>query len=212
LAAIALPMLVGLAMNRAVPQGSTGLTFAIVASALVAWLAYGRQARDVRISLAWSVSIVTMSGLIVYGVWLHYSTLLSAYQTPPNIFMQSYIKGQSFRLADLAWGDVVVWRDKVFEDCEIYGPGMIMMGDHTQLTYSTWELPPEIRNPESILEHVIVPVPEGQTLFAGIICNNCQFRHTGFHSVQVIATPKNKMELMQAEAEERRQGWTGRRK
>jgi hypothetical protein len=204
LAAVALPILVGLALNRAVPQGSTGLTVALVSSALVAWLAYGRQARDTRISLAWSVSIVTMSGLIVYGTWLHYSARLSAYETPPNVFMQTYIKGQNFRLADLAWGDVVVWRDKVFEDCEIYGPGIIVMADDTKLVDSGWDLPPEIGIPQSILEHIIIPVPVGQTLFAGIICTNCQFRHTRFHGVQVVATPNDKMKFMQAEAEEQR--------
>jgi hypothetical protein len=99
------------------------------------------------------------------------------YATPDEL-TASHLKGLSIRISDLVREDVVI-RNKIFEDCHIYGPAFITPLKDTSFEYNNFE---------GSLESNLIEL-QNRAVLGTIGLDNCVFRRCFFHRIGIIGTP-----------------------
>lgn len=89
---------------------------------------------------------------------------------------ESYIDHRSFRMVDLA-SDYDLIEDKIFEDCTIYGPALIVPVNNMVFESNTFEGTPDA---------LFWVIPDEQDRVIGAIgLNNCTFRRCIFRRIGI---------------------------
>ena len=96
----------------------------------------------------------------------------------PDELIPTHLKGLSIRISDLVREDVVI-RNKIFEDCHIYGPAFITPIKDTSLEYNNFE---------GSLESNLIEL-KNRAVLGTIGLDNCVFRRCFFHRIGIIGTP-----------------------
>jgi hypothetical protein len=205
----ALTLCAGLIAERLVPEGYLGVWTVVAAATVVALLEYGPWFRERRISLAWSATIAYIAIAISAAMVQSYRHSLEKFTWSPTALLQSRVNGIAFRVDDLARGENISVEDRLFEDCDIYGPGMIAFPDEASGTVQEnhFDVPGTEAGAVAPPEDVIVAVVPPQKIFGAIACRGCTFRRCRFHGVQFLVTPQKRelmLRMMKEDAEHRR--------
>jgi hypothetical protein len=99
-----------------------------------------------------------------------------------NPLAESYFKDQELWIADFARRSVVI-KDKVFEDCQIFGPAVLAPFNPGTFDDCSWA---EAADPEAVLWEVD---PDRETYVGAIGLENCVFRRCHFARVGILVTP-----------------------
>jgi hypothetical protein len=112
---------------------------------------------------------------------IHVSTVTEI--SPPPIIPASgaYLSRLSLRMTDLVPDDHVI-RDRIFEDCHLYGPAMMVHLGGNSFTHC------EFYGRETA---IFLEVPEDTEVIGAIGVENCIFRRCHFHSIGFILPPQN---------------------
>jgi len=90
----------------------------------------------------------------------------------------SYFQNQKILICELARDELTI-RNKIFEDCELIGPAMILLtGSAGLMAHSSFE---------GSFEKTVIVVQEGRFLVGAVAFEDCVFRRCKFLKVGIIA-------------------------
>lgn len=93
----------------------------------------------------------------------------------PEELLAPTLRGLSFRITDLARDENII-RNKVFEDCNIFGPAVISLVFQNSLSYCNFQG----SSPDSIFIEIQQNQATGAILFFNCIFRRCRFSKIGF--------------------------------
>lgn len=196
-----LTFLVGSAVNAVIPSGTTGVLIYLGLASLVAVVGYWHPLSETKLSLAWTIAAAGLSIFLAYSTVVYLRSQGFVTLTSRAELLATYVRGETFRLADIGYGDAIVFRNRTFEDCDIFGPGMIFLtGEHSVLTENTITVPDEPQNDPNRqtlrMDMMLLAVSQPQTIYGAIVCENCTFRRNRLRGVQFIVSPEQKERLL----------------
>ena len=184
-------LFVGLALSAFLPVGGFwAKAVPILLALIVVLVGYWRPLKRTRLSVVWSVTVCLCFGLAALAVVRHETEKLQWGTATPYELLQPRVHGVSFRLTDLARGLDPMVQERVFEDCHIYGPGMIDLEETATVQRSIFLIPGNETG------DAVVEIKYGQRLYGAIICKNCVFRGCTFEGVQFLMTADQKAEFV----------------
>lgn len=105
----------------------------------------------------------------------------------------TYFSKKAFRLTDLVFTNEYVIRDKVFEDCHIFGPVIVSVRNHTVWDSCVWLVP----DFETILIPLDVDENKPRQMAGPVMVSNCIFRRCSLVGVAMLGGPKEMAEIRQ---------------
>jgi hypothetical protein len=103
-----------------------------------------------------------------------------------NEFAQPYLRGYSFRIVDLAGTDGII-RNKVFEDCWIYGPAILYgSGDDVYLVQSLFN--ENTPGHKLTADDIFIETPDNRVITSAVVLQHCTIRRCHLINIQVIGT------------------------
>lgn len=143
--------------------------------------------------------VFAFASLLAVGVWgasIYYSAERLPTVLTADEFAQSDIHGKRFRLVDLvAYSGSRVIEGRTFEDCWLYGPAVVLLGDKSDLGDSRI-----LAGPGGLeVAFIVVPLkqlPDGRVQVPdGVIAfKDCKFRRCHLSGVGFIVTSQEKLE------------------
>ncbi|MBI3750365.1 MAG: hypothetical protein HY263_01755 [Chloroflexi bacterium] len=111
-------------------------------------------------------------------------------EAPPAVQVldqtQTYFKGLHFRITDLAVREPIL-RDKVFEDCAIFGPAVLVLSEHVALGVTVMAERPS---------DMLFTLEPGRKVMGPIIVENCVFRRCRFVNIGLMADAEGIKQLL----------------
>lgn len=158
---------------------------------------------ETKLNISLSTIVLVIFGLFLlvrlimapYEIYKEQKKQIEEYQkeakqfATPDELTASHLKGLTIRIADLVREDIVI-RNKVFEDCYIYGPAMLALIKDNIFVENQMG---------GSLESIFVPT-ENPKIIGAIALENCVFKKCHFRNTGIIGLP--------AEIEKIKQGFS----
>jgi hypothetical protein len=105
--------------------------------------------------------------------WLPFVDPTGAMRALPTDLTAPYLRGHTFAINDVARGAAI--ENRTFEECTIYGPGVIALADISSVTRCDFA-----GTPDAVIVRVTQPMVIGPVIARNCTFTRCKFRGIGF--------------------------------
>lgn len=179
-------LVVGIALPIMIPQRfDVGIALLFVAAA-IALYRHRVALRQRTLSLLTILSIALVA--IATGAGVVYRSWPSGFRraATPYELAQSYVRGVSFRIADLA-GPTQSIKGKTFEDCTVSGPAFVVLTGTGILQHNKFDAPVDV---------LFLEIPTEMPLMAAIVVEDSVFRRCEFSRIQFFIAPGQRQRII----------------